>query len=434
MADIAPGTQPPAESIFRIAVASFAGTTIEFFDYYAYGLAAALVLNQAFFPDLSAAAGTLAAFATFGVAFIARPLGAALFGHFGDRIGRKKVLVVSLLMMGLATFAIGLLPGFDVLGIWAPVLLVLLRFIQGIGLGGEWGGAALIAVEHAPPGKRGLYAMFPQLGPAVGFILANLVFLACRVWLSDEEFLAYGWRIPFLVSFVLVMIGLYVRVKLAETPVFRAAHAKAQLARAPFTEVVTQQWRTLLLGAGGMVIQYTLFYVATVFCLTYATRTLGMAQSDMLVIVMLAMVMMGVTTVLSAVLCDKLGRRRLLLWASALSFAWGLVVFPLMHTLNPWLVWLALAGCLALMGLGYGPMGAFLPELFATRYRYSGASLAYSLGGILGGALPPLLAVWLAARYPGWTLGVMLACLALVSFLSVLALPETRQRPMHAID
>lgn len=420
-------TKPTPESVFRIAVASFAGTTIEFFDYYAYGIAAALVLNHAFFPEMSPAAGTLAAFATFGVAFVARPLGAALFGHFGDRMGRKRVLVFSLLMMGLATFAIGLLPGYATLGIWASVLLVALRFIQGIGLGGEWGGAALIAVEHAPPGKRGLYAMFPQLGPAIGFILANLVFLACRVWLTDEEFLAFGWRLPFLVSFLLVLIGLYVRVKLAETPVFQAAHAKAQLARAPFVEVVTQQGRTLLLGAGGMVIQYTLFYTATVFCLSYATQQLGVSQRDMLIIVMLAVILLGAMTVVSSALCDTLGRRRVLLWASALSALWGWVVFPLIHTLDPLLIWVALAGCLALMGLGYGPMGAFLPELFATRYRYSGASLAYSLGGILGGALPPLLAVWLSAHYATWTLGAMLSCLALLSFFCVLALPETRQ-------
>ena len=420
----------PPENIFRIAIASFAGTTIEFFDYYAYGLAAALVLNQAFFPELSPAAGTLAAFATFGVAFVARPLGAALFGHFGDRIGRKQVLVVSLLMMGLATFAIGLLPGFEVLGIWAPVLLVLLRFIQGIGLGGEWGGAALIAVEHAPPGKRGLYAMFPQLGPAIGFILANLVFLACRVGLSDEDFAHFGWRIPFLVSFVLVLIGLYVRVKLAETPVFREAQEKAELSRTPFVEVISKQWRTLLLGAGGMVIQYSLFYTATTFCLAYATRVLGVPQSTMLVIVMLAVVMMALATVASAILCDRVGRRTVLLWASALAVVWGLLVFPLLNTTQPLLMWLALAGCMGLMGLGYGPMGAFLPELFQTRYRYSGASLAYSLGGILGGALPPMLAVWLAANTPNWTLGAMLASLAAVSLWCVWRLPETRQLSM----
>lgn len=422
---------PSQESVFRIAVASFAGTTIEFFDYYAYGLAAALVLNKAFFPELSTAAGTLAAFATFGVAFVARPLGAALFGHFGDRIGRKKVLVASLLMMGLATFFIGLLPGYAVLGIWAPVLLVLLRVIQGIGLGGEWGGAALIAVEHAPEGKRGLYAMFPQLGPAVGFILANLAFLACRLSMSDDMFYSIGWRIPFILSFLLVLIGLYVRVKLAETPVFKQAMQQAELAKSPFTEVITQQWNTLLLGAGGMVIQYALFYTATTFCLAYAINQLAIPQAHMLTIVMLAVVMLGLSTAFSAALCDRLGRRRVLLWASALAVIWGLLVFPLMHTGHYVLIWLALAGCLTLMGLGYGPMGAFLPELFATRHRYSGASLAYSLGGILGGALPPMIAVWLASHYATWTLGVMLSSLALVSLFSVLALPETRHTTMH---
>lgn len=422
--------EPPRESIFRVAVASFAGTTIEFFDYYAYGLAAALVLNKAFFPELSSAAGTLAAFATFGVAFIARPLGAALFGHWGDRIGRKKILVVSLLMMGLSTFAVGLLPAYASIGIWAPILLVILRIVQGIGLGGEWGGAALIATEHAPEGKRGLYAMFPQLGPAIGFILANLTFLACRVAMSDEMFSTFGWRIPFLVSFILVLLGLYVRLKIAETPVFKHANADREIVRAPFVELIKRQWRALLLGAGGMVVQYALFYTATTFCLAYATNTLGIKQSTMLVIVMLAVLMLGVSTVASSLASDKFGRKRVLLWSCALAVVWGLAMFPLLDTTNYFLMWLALAGCLALMGLGFGPMGAFLPELFETRYRYSGASLSYSLGGVFGGALPPLLATELAANYASWTVGAMVSVLAVISLLAIAALPETSKTSM----
>lgn len=425
-------TAAPRESVFRIAVASFAGTTIEFFDYYAYGLAAALVLNKAFFPDLSPAAGTLAAFATFGVAFVARPLGAALFGHWGDRIGRKKILIVSLLMMGLATFAIGLLPSFATIGLWAPVLLVVLRVIQGIGLGGEWGGAALIATEHAPEGKRGLYAMFPQLGPSIGFILANLTFLACRLTMSDDSFNSFGWRIPFLVSFILVLVGLYVRLKISETPIFKQATAKQEIVRAPFIELLRNQWKALLLGAGGMIIQYTLFYTATTFCLAYATTTLKVSQSTMLVIVMLAVVMLGVATVFSSILSDRIGRKRVLLWASGLAVVWGMVTFPLLDTTNYVLMWLALAGCLALMGLGFGPMGAFLPELFETRYRYTGASLSYSLGGVFGGALPPLIATELAANYASWTIGVMISVLALISLVCIMGLPETRTSSMTA--
>ncbi|GAB3562749.1 MFS transporter [Spelaeicoccus albus] len=423
---------PPRESVFRIAVASFAGTTIEFFDYYAYGLAAALVLNKAFFPDLSPAAGTLAAFATFGVAFVARPVGAALFGHWGDRIGRKKILVVSLLMMGLATFAVGLLPSFATIGLWAPILLVVLRIIQGIGLGGEWGGAALIATEHAPEGKRGLYAMFPQLGPAIGFILANLTFLACRVSMSDHAFNTIGWRIPFLVSFVLVLVGLYVRLKIAETPIFKEATANHEIVRAPLVELVKNQWKALLLGAGGMIIQYTLFYTATTFCLAYATTTLGVKQSTMLVIVMLAVVMLGVATVFSSILSDRIGRKRVLLISCGLAVVWGLATFPLLDTGNYVLMWLALAGCLALMGLGFGPMGAFLPELFETRYRYTGASLSYSLGGVFGGALPPLIATELSANFSSWTIGAMISVLALISLVCILGLPETKSSSMLA--
>lgn len=410
----------------KVAAASFIGTTIEFFDFYAYGLAAALVLNKAFFPSLDPVAGTLAAFSTYAVAFVARPLGAALFGHFGDRIGRKSILIISLLAMGLSTALVGVLPGYATIGVAAPILLVLLRVVQGLGLGGEWGGAALLASEHAPEGKRATWAMFPQLGPAIGFILANGSFLLARI-AAPDAFESFGWRIPFLISFLLVLVGLWVRLTIAETPVFQRAAQDRELARAPFVELIVRQWRQLLLGAGVMMIQYALFYTATTYGLNYATQVLQIDQGTMLVIVMLAVVMLGLTTALSATLADRVGRKRILLVAGALSIGWGLAIFPLMDTQNYVLMWTALAGCLALMGLSFGPMGAFLPELFRTRYRYSGAALSYSLGGVLGGALPPLVAVEVQAHLGSFAVGVMISVIAVISLLCVTALPETRQ-------
>ncbi|GAA0913432.1 MFS transporter [Nonomuraea longicatena] len=406
----------------RVAVASLVGTAIEFYDFYIYGTAAALVLNTAFFPEMDATAGTLAAFSTFAVAFLSRPLGSALFGHWGDRIGRKSMLVASLLLMGLSTVAIGLLPGYAAIGVAAPILLVLLRFSQGIGLGGEWGGAALLATEHAPPGKRGLYAMFPQLGPAVGFIAANGFFLVLGVTLSEEQFRSWGWRLPFVASLLLVLIGLYVRVRIAETPVFRQAMDQRRIAKVPFAGLMRHQWRRVLLGAGAMTIAYTLFYTATVYCLSYGTATLGLPRTTMLALTMVGVVFMAAGTAVSAIVSDRAGRKRTLLAGTAGAVVWGLVMFPLMETRSVVLVGVALTVALALMGLIFGPMGAYLPELFHTEYRYSGASVAYSLGGVLGGAVPPLVATVLQG---GFAVGVYVSAMAVLSALCLLVLPET---------
>ncbi|NUR93264.1 MAG: MHS family MFS transporter [Nonomuraea sp.] len=402
------------------------GTAIEFYDFYIYGTAAALVLNTAFFPKLDPVAGSLAAFSTFAVAFISRPLGSALFGHWGDRVGRKSMLVVSLLVMGLSTVAIGLLPGYAAIGVAAPVLLVLLRFTQGIGLGGEWGGAALLATEHAPPGKRGLYAMFPQLGPSAGFIVANGLFLILSETLSDEQFGGWGWRLPFVASLLLVIVGLYVRLKISETPVFQAAMDQRRIAKVPFAGLIRHQWRRVLLGAGAMTVAYTLFYTATTYCLAYGTTTLGIPKTTMLSLTMIGVLFMGAGTVASAMVSDRLGRRRTLLTGTAVAIAWGLVMFPLMETKSIFLVGLSLAGALGLMGLIFGPMGAYLPELFRTEFRYSGASVAYSLGGVLGGAVPPLVATGMQASAIGvMGVGVYVSAMALLSLLCLLALPET---------
>jgi len=415
-----------SEPVGRIAVAGFVGTSIEFFDFYAYGIAAALVLNDAFFPNLDPVTGTLAAFSTYAVAFFSRPLGSALFGHWGDRLGRRSMLIASLLTMGLATVGVGLLPGYATIGVLAPILLVVLRFVQGIGLGGEWGGAALLAAEHAPPGRRGLYTMFPQLGPTVGFLAANGVFLLLGLVLDDASFAAWGWRVPFLASAVLVLVGLYVRVGISEPPVF----ARAARSRAPLVELVRHQPRELLLGSGAMIVQYALFYTATTYCLAYGTGVLGLPRTQMLLLTMIAVVALGIATAASALASDRFGRRRVVLGGCAAGVGWSLVMFPLIDTRNPVLITVALAGALAIMGLSYGPMAAYLPELFATRYRYSGASLAYSLGGVFGGAVPPLLATALQARYGSVAIGGYLSVLALVSLLCVRALGETRDRDL----
>ncbi|MFC7714857.1 MFS transporter [Nonomuraea recticatena] len=313
----------------------------------------------------------------------------------------------------------------------APVLLVLLRFTQGIGLGGEWGGAALLATEHAPPGKRGFYAMFPQLGPSVGFIAANGLFLILGAVLTDEQFVSWGWRLPFVASLLLVVIGLYVRLKISETPVFQAAMDERKIAKVPFVGLMRHQWRRVLLGAGAMVITYTLFYTATTYCLSYGTATLGIPRTTMLALTMIGVLFMAAGTVVSSLVSDRLGRRRTLIAGTGVAIAWGLVMFPLMQTASVPLVGLALSGALALMGLIFGPMGAFLPELFRTEYRYSGASVAYSLGGVLGGAVPPLIATQMQAGGLGvFSVGVYVSAMAVLSLLCLLALPETGEESM----
>ncbi|WP_237551721.1 MULTISPECIES: MFS transporter [unclassified Streptomyces] len=426
---------PPAqaaqpESLRRVAVASFIGTAIEFYDFYVYGTAAALVLNDAFFPNLSDLNGTLASFSTYAVAFAARPLGSLVFGHFGDRVGRKSVLVASLLLMGLSTACVGLLPGYSTLGVWAPVLLVLLRFLQGVGLGGEWGGAALLAVEHAPRGKRGLFAAFPQLGPSVGFFAATGIFWLLSETLSDDAFTSWGWRVPFLLSFLLVAVGLFVRLKISETPVFQQVMDQQEASRAPAFEVFKRHPKEILLGAGGMVIAYGLFYTATTYCLAYGTKTLGVPRGTMLTTQLVACLFLAAGTWLAATRSDAGGRRRMVLIGSGIAIAWGLALFPLMDTEQPVLIALALGGALFCMGVVYGPMGAYLPELFGVRVRYSGASFAYNLGGVLGGAVAPLVATRLQGSFGSASVGWYVSAMAVVSLLCVLALPETREREL----
>lgn len=411
----------------RVAVAAFVGTAIEFYDFYIYATAAALVLDEAFFPALDPVAGSLASFSTFAVAFLSRPLGSLLFGHWGDRIGRKSVLVASLLVMGLSTVAIGLLPGYAEWGVLAPALLVLLRLLQGIGLGGEWGGAALLATEHAPERSRGRYAMFPQLGPPAGFIAANGLFLALGYLLDDAQFAAWGWRVPFLFSLVLVVIGLYVRLRIAETPVFRAVMDERRVARAPFLELLRHQWREVVLGALAMAVTYCLFYMATAYGLSYATSELGLDRNSVILATMVGAVCMAGSIAWSSAASDRYGRRPTMLVCTGLAVGYGTVMFPLVDAGGVVGTTIAFTIALVVMGLIFGPMGAFLPELFRARYRYSGSSLAYSLGGVLGGAVPPLVATGLQATPLGSTaVGLFVSVVGLVSMAALWALRETR--------
>ncbi len=419
-------------STTRIAFASFIGTAIEFYDFYIYGLAVAMVIGPVFFPGSDPAAQALNAFLTFGIAFLARPLGALLFGHFGDRIGRKTTLVASLLVMGVSTTLIGVLPGHDMIGWAAPALLCLLRFGQGIGLGGEWGGAALLAAEYAPKGKRGWFGMFPQLGPPVGFLFAVGSFLLLSQWLDDAQFRAWGWRIPFLASAALVIVGLYVRLKLEETPVFlkamQAVSGAAGGARPtlPLATLFRHHAAPLLLGALAMVVCYALFYISTVFSLSYGVTTLGIPRPQFLGMLCVAVVFMAAATPLAAIAGDRYGRRPVLLVAGSAALLSGFLLAPMLGSGSLWQITAFLSIELFLMGATFAPMGALLPELFPTQVRYTGAGAAYNLGGILGASLAPYLAQQLALHGGLAWVGGYISAAAAISLLAVLMMRETR--------
>ncbi|WP_019899685.1 MFS transporter [Methylotenera mobilis] len=412
-------------STTHIAFASFIGTAIEFYDFYIYAMAAALVIGQVFFPASDPATQSLNAFLTFGIAFIARPVGAIVFGHFGDKIGRKTTLAASLLLMGVSTLLIGLLPGYEVLGIWAPILLCILRFGQGLGLGGEWGGAALLATEHAPKDKRAWFGMFPQLGPSVGFLLATLSYLALSVWLSDAQFKAWGWRLPFIASALLVGVGLYIRFKLTETPAFATALKQNKTHAVPIKPLLKTHLRPVLLGAFAMVVCYNLFYTATVFCLSYGTTHLGITRSDFLGMLCIAILLMTIATPLSAKLSDVWGRRPVLLISSALAVLAGFTLSPLLASGSVVQVTIFLSLALFLMGATFAPMGAYLPEQFPVAVRYTGAGLAYQLGGILGASMAPYISQLLVSAGGLAWVGAYVSIAAALSFVAVLLLGET---------
>ncbi|CAA9891940.1 putative transporter [Candidatus Methylobacter favarea] len=413
-------------SIPRIALASFIGTAIEFYDFYIYGMAAALVIGPVFFPGSNPSVQALNAFLTFAVAFLARPLGAMLFGHFGDRIGRKTTLVAALLVMGTSTTLIGLLPGYEVIGVWAPILLCLLRFGQGIGLGGEWGGAALLATENAPAGKRGWYGMFPQLGPPVGFLCATGSFLLMARFLSEQEFRDWGWRLPFFASSVLVTIGLYVRLALAETPVFARVLQQRRQLSLPFGDMLRRHAAPLLLGALAMVVCYALFYISTVFSLSYGTTALHIPRQQFLGMLSVAVLFMAAATPLLAWAGDCFGRRPVLLSAGSAALLSGFALEPMLESGSPVMITAFLSMELFLMGATFAPMGALLPELFPSELRYTGAGTAYNLGGILGASFAPYIAQRLVNEGGLAWVGGYVSLAAAISLFAVYRLHETR--------
>jgi metabolite-proton symporter len=406
-----------------VLFASLIGTTIEFFDFYIYANAAVLVFPRLFFPAGDASAAMLQSLATFAIAFIARPIGSAVFGHFGDRIGRKATLVAALMTMGVSTVLIGCLPTYASIGTWAPLLLALCRFGQGLGLGGEWGGAVLLATENAPPGKRAWYGMFPQLGAPIGFFLAGGSFLLLSTYLSDEEFFSYGWRIPFLASAVLVGIGLYIRLKLTETPAFQNVIDRNERVKVPVVTVLRDHGGMLFMGTVAAIATFAVFYLMTVFALSWGTTALGYSRPQFLTLQLFSVVFFGLTIPLSAVLADKYGRRGTMMAVNAVVALYGFSLAPLFGSGDVVLVTLFMAVGMALMGMTYGPLGTLLSELFPASVRYTGASLTFNLAGILGASVAPLIATSLAKSHGLVAVGYYLTG---VSVLSLVALFFTR--------
>jgi metabolite-proton symporter len=413
-------TIPATNSARRILIASLTGTTIEFFDFYIYATAAVLVFPKLFFPSADPASATLQSLATFALAFFARPLGAALFGHFGDRKGRKATLVAALMTMGPSTVAIGLLPGYQSIGIAAPILLALFRFGQGLGLGGEWGGAVLLATENAPPGKKAWYGMFPQLGAPIGFLISSGTFLLLGKMMTDQQFFDYGWRIPFIASAILVWVGLYVRLKLTETPDFLKVVEKNEQVKLPVVDVFAKNTKAIVLGTLAAVTTFLLFYLMTVFTLSWGTSALHYSKSDFLIGQMISMLFFGLGIPLSAVLADRYGRAKMLIAATAGILLFGLFFSQLFSTGNWSITVLFLVIGMFLMGLTYGPLGTALAEIFSARVRYTGASLCFTLAGILGASLTPYLATTLAKNYGLPAVGYYLSIAAAVTLIALI--------------
>jgi len=421
----APNTVTAVNSPRQILLASLIGTAIEFFDFYIYATAAVLVFPRLFFPASDPTAGTLASLATFAIAFFARPIGSALFGHFGDRIGRKTTLVAALLTMGVSTVAIGALPTYASIGVVAPLLLALCRFGQGLGLGGEWGGAVLLAIENAPPDRRAWYGMFPQLGAPVGFVCSATIFLLISAWLTNDQFFRFGWRIPFLASSALVLVGLYVRLRIHETPVFRETIERRERVTLPMGTVFSRYTGALLRGTVISIVTFELFYLMTVFALNWGTSALGYTRQQFLLIQLFGILFFALTIPISAVLADRTGRRRTLIVTTIAIAAFGFVLAPGLQAGTAGAT-LTMALGLALIGFSYGPLGTTLSELFPTNVRYTGCSLTFNLAGIFGASLAPYAATYLAQSYGLQFAGYYLSAGALLSLFGLLATQETK--------
>ncbi|WP_373358543.1 MFS transporter [Acinetobacter lactucae] len=410
----------------RVLFASLVGTTIEFFDFYIYATAAVIIFPHLFFPTSSGSAAVLQSLATFAIAFIARPIGAALFGHLGDRIGRKATLVAALLTMGISTVCIGLLPTYAQIGIVAPLLLAVCRLGQGLGLGGEWSGAVLLATENAPEGKRAWYGMFPQLGAPIGFILATGSFLLLSAVIPEQAFMQWGWRIPFIASAVLVIVGLYIRLKLHETPAFQKVLDKQKEVNIPFKEVLTKHTGKLILGTVAAICTFVVFYLTTVFALNWGTTKLGYARGEFLELQLFATLCFAAFIPLSAIFAEKFGRKTTSIGVCIAAAIFGLFFSSMLESGNTLIVFLFLCTGLSIMGLTYGPIGTVLSELFPTSVRYTGSALTFNLAGIFGASFAPLIATKLAETYGLYAVGYYLTAASLLSLVAFLLIRETK--------
>ena len=411
-------------SLKHVLFGSLIGTTIEFFDFYIYANAAVLVFPQLFFPGSDSTISTIESLATFSIAFFARPIGSVVFGHYGDKIGRKTTLVVALLTMGISTVAIGFLPTYASIGITAPLLLMLFRFGQGLGLGGEWGGAVLLAIENAPPGKRAWYGMFPQLGAPIGLLLSGGTFLLLSDTLTEEQFFEYGWRIPFIASAALVVVGFYIRLKITETPSFIASLETKKQVKIPMMELLKSYKRELVFGTMAAVTTFVTFYFMTVFSLSWATTDLRYSRHDLLIMQLFSVLFFGISIPISALLADRFGRRYVLILISVAIALFGLFFSYFLVSESETLLTFFLCIGMTLMGLTYGPLGTFLSELFPTEVRYSGASLTFNFAGIIGAAFAPMIAIWIARNYGITYVGFYLSAAAVLTFFSLLMISK----------